>query len=77
MTKPTILEDLQAAFPRWTIWRSSAGRLWATRNQRLTDAQMELGLSHTIDGDDAPQLVERLRGEENAGASGDQGGPTT
>jgi hypothetical protein len=64
MSTPTILEDLQAAFPEWTIWRSSAGRLWATRNKRLTNVEIDHGLSHTIDGDDASRLVERLREQE-------------
>ncbi|MEU7916572.1 hypothetical protein [Microbispora bryophytorum] len=64
MSTTTTFEDLQAAFPRWTIWRSSADRLWATRNQRLTDAQLSHGLSHTIDADDADQLVAQLRDQE-------------
>lgn len=64
MSTPKILSDLQAAFPKWTIWRSSCGRLWATRNKRLTDEQINHGLSQTIDADDAPGLVERLREQE-------------
>lgn len=68
MATTTTFTDLQTAFPGWTIWRSSADRLWATRNQRLTDAQLDHGLSHTIDADDADQLVARLRHQEELAA---------
>lgn len=68
MSTPTTFEDLQAAFPHWTIWRSSADRVWATRDQRLTDAQLSHGLSHTIDADDADQLVAQLRNQEQLAA---------
>ncbi|GGO12029.1 hypothetical protein GCM10010116_24150 [Microbispora rosea subsp. aerata] len=68
MSTTTTLEDLRAAFPNWTIWQSSADRLWATRNQRLTDVQLQHGLSHTIDADDAQQLVALLRQEEELAA---------
>ncbi|MEW9553203.1 hypothetical protein [Nonomuraea sp. NPDC050783] len=67
MTTPVILEDLQAAFPGWCIWRSSAGRLWATRNgRRLSPREMDHGLSQTIDADDIAQLAERLKEQEAA-----------
>ncbi|MGW5261035.1 hypothetical protein ACWEQG_08685 [Microbispora sp. NPDC004025] len=68
MPTTTTFEDLQAAFPCWTIWRSSADRLWATRNQRLSDTQLDHGLSHTIDADDADQLVLQLRHQEELAA---------
>ncbi|NJP25714.1 hypothetical protein FLW53_16215 [Microbispora sp. SCL1-1] len=68
MSPTTTFANLQAAFPQWTIWRSSADRLWATRNQRLTDAQLSHGLSHTIDADDADQLVARLCDQEELAA---------
>ncbi|MGI5160827.1 hypothetical protein [Microbispora sp. CA-102843] len=68
MSTTTTFEDLQAAFPHWTIWRSSADRLWATRNQRLTDAQLNRGLSHTIDADNADQLVAQLHHQEELAA---------
>ncbi|WP_432930393.1 hypothetical protein ACQPZZ_08200 [Microbispora sp. CA-135349] len=68
MPTTTTFEDLQAAFPTWTIWRSSADRLWATRNQRLTDVQLDHGLSHTVDGDDAEQLIAQLRHQEELAA---------
>ena len=65
MSTPVILEDLQAAFPGWCIWRSSAGRLWATRNSRhLTDEEVNRGLYQTIDADDVAELAQHLRDQE-------------
>lgn len=65
MSTPVILEDLQAAFPGWCIWRSSAGRLWATRNGRhLTDEEVSRGLYQTIDADDVAELAQQLRDQE-------------
>ncbi|MFF4991150.1 hypothetical protein ACFY19_28480 [Streptosporangium saharense] len=68
MSKPVILADLQAAFPEWTIWRSSTGRLWATRNRRLTGAQREQGLDQTVSDEDVHQLVEQLRHQDRLAA---------
>ncbi|MEV8632194.1 hypothetical protein AB0395_11120 [Streptosporangium sp. NPDC051023] len=65
MSTPVILEDLQAAFPGWCIWRSSEERLWATRNGRhLTDEEVERGLCQTVDADSVPDLAQRLRDQE-------------
>ncbi|XVQ86500.1 hypothetical protein ACQP2K_03470 [Microbispora siamensis] len=55
------VNGLGEAFPGWSIWRSSAGRLWATRNGRLTNEDHNRGLCQTIDGDDVAQLAEELR----------------
>ncbi|MFC4006702.1 hypothetical protein ACFOY2_05685 [Nonomuraea purpurea] len=67
MSTPAILEDLQKAFPGWRIWRSSAGRLWATRNgRRLSQQEVDDGLCQTIDADDVAQLAERLKEQEAA-----------
>lgn len=67
MSTPVILEDLQAAFPGWCIWRSSAGRLWATRNgRRLSKTEIDHGLCQTLDADDVAELAERLREQEAA-----------
>ncbi|TYB63325.1 hypothetical protein FXF51_24405 [Nonomuraea sp. PA05] len=65
MPTPVILEDLQDAFPGWCIWRSSAGRLWATRNgRRLSRAEVNHGLCQTLDADDVASLAEQLRRQE-------------
>ncbi|MEO3790188.1 hypothetical protein ABGB14_08240 [Nonomuraea sp. B10E15] len=67
MSTPVILEDLQAAFPGWCIWRSSAGRIWATRNdRRLSQREIDHGLSQTTDADDIAQLAEQLKEQEAA-----------
>lgn len=61
-TVPVLtLSGLREAFPGWSIWRSSAGRLWATRNGRLTNEDYNRGLCQTIDGDDVGQLAEELQ----------------
>ncbi|MEU0518274.1 hypothetical protein [Streptosporangium sp. NPDC006007] len=66
MSTPVILEDLQAAFPGWRIWRSSAGRLWATRNGRhLTEEEVSRGLHQMVDADDVPGLARLLRDQED------------
>ncbi|MET8866289.1 hypothetical protein ABZW11_25420 [Nonomuraea sp. NPDC004580] len=65
MSTPVILEDLQAAFPGWCIWRSSAGRIWATRNgRRLSQHEIDHGLAQTIDADDIAQLADQLKEQE-------------
>jgi hypothetical protein len=49
-------EDLKAAieteFPGWIVWRSDAGRWYATRNGDLTDAQLQAGYAMTVAADD-------------------------
>ncbi|WP_182872947.1 hypothetical protein [Microbispora sp. H10670] len=55
------VSGLREAFPGWSIWRSSAGRLWATRNGHLTNEDYNRGLCQTVDGDDVGQLAEELR----------------
>jgi hypothetical protein len=49
-------EDLKAAieaeFPGWLVWRSDAGRWYATRSGDLTDAQLEAGYAMTVAADD-------------------------
>ena len=45
-------EDLKAAleaeFPGWLVWRSDAGRWYATRSGDLTDAQLQEGFAMTV-----------------------------
>ena len=58
-------EELKAAieqeFPGWLVWRSDAGRWYATRSGDLTDAQLQAGYAMTVAADDAPGLRELLR----------------
>jgi hypothetical protein len=57
-------EDLKAAiegeFPGWLVWRSDAGRWYATRSGDLTDAQLQAGYAMTVAADDAAGLRELL-----------------
>ncbi len=49
-------EDLKAAleaeFSGWLVWRSDAGRWYATRSGDLTDAQLQAGYAMTVAADD-------------------------
>ncbi|MES9542592.1 MULTISPECIES: hypothetical protein [unclassified Actinomadura] len=64
-------EDLKAAiegeFPGWQVWRSDAGRWYATRSGDLTDAQLQAGCAMTVAADDAEglrrTLLDQRRGE--------------
>ncbi|WUH97036.1 hypothetical protein OHR68_26275 [Spirillospora sp. NBC_00431] len=53
-------EDLKAAieedFPGWQVWRSDAGRWYATRSGDLTDAQLQAGYAMTVAADDSAGL---------------------
>ncbi|GAA1530632.1 hypothetical protein GCM10009678_10970 [Actinomadura kijaniata] len=68
-------EDLKAAieseFPGWLVWRSDAGRWYATRSGDLTDAQLQAGYAMTVAADDEPGLRELLR--EQAGRDAGNG----
>jgi len=52
---------LEAEFPGWHIWRSNAGRWWATRTGTILRRQ-DLGTSRvmTVDADDAITLRDQL-----------------
>ncbi|GAA3410061.1 MULTISPECIES: hypothetical protein [Streptosporangium] len=54
------LAEIAREFPDWTIWRSDAGRWWATRHHPLTSAQRDVGCAMTIDADDPEGLREQL-----------------
>ncbi|WP_067481461.1 hypothetical protein [Actinomadura hibisca] len=53
-------EDLKTAiereFPGWLVWRSDAGRWYATRSGDLTDAQLQAGYAMTVAADDSAGL---------------------
>ncbi|MEV5410906.1 hypothetical protein AB0K60_18945 [Thermopolyspora sp. NPDC052614] len=63
------LAEIAREYPDWTIWRSDAGRWWATRHHPLTDAQREIGCSMTIDADDPQGLREQLEEQEELARS--------
>ena len=66
--------DLKAAieseFPGWLVWRSDAGRWYATRTGDLTDAQLQAGFAMTVAADDSAGLRELLRDQQSKEASG-------
>ncbi|MGI5167922.1 hypothetical protein ACQEU3_26590 [Spirillospora sp. CA-253888] len=57
-------EDLKTAiereFPGWLVWRSDAGRWYATRSGDLTDAQLQAGYAMTVAADDSAGLRDLL-----------------
>jgi hypothetical protein len=55
------ISQLEAAFPGWHIWRSSAGRWWATRTGSVPRRE-ELGTGRvmTLDSDDEADLRSQL-----------------
>ncbi|MGI5203500.1 hypothetical protein ACQEU6_18250 [Spirillospora sp. CA-108201] len=67
-------EDLKAAiegdFPGWQVWRSDAGRWYATRSGDLTDAQLQAGCAMTVAADDSGGLRRTLLDQ----ACGESGG---
>lgn len=68
-------DDLKAAFeeefPGWVVWRSDAGRWYATRTGDLTDAQLQAGYAMTVAADDASGLRALLA--EQAGRGREEG----
>jgi len=55
------IAQLEAEFPGWHIWRSNAGRWWATRTG-LVRRRENLGTGRvmTVDADDERGLREQL-----------------
>jgi hypothetical protein len=52
---------LEAEFPGWHIWRSSAGRWWATRTGSvLRREELGTGRVMTVDADSDTELREQL-----------------
>jgi hypothetical protein len=55
------LAKLEAEFPGWHIWRSDAGRLWATRTGAVLRRQpLGAGRVMTVDADDPGALRSQL-----------------
>ncbi len=59
------IAQLEAEFPGWHIWRSSAGRWWATRTG-LVVRQENLGTGRvmTLDADDEADLRRQLTAQD-------------
>ena len=55
------IAQLEAEFPGWHIWRSSAGRWWATRTGSvLRREDLGTGRVMTLDSDDEGGLRDQL-----------------
>ncbi|SDI05387.1 hypothetical protein SAMN05421505_1329 [Sinosporangium album] len=65
------LADIAREFPAWTIWRSDAGRWWATRHHPLTVVERDAGCAMTIDADDPDGLRRQLTDQLQRAATAD------
>jgi hypothetical protein len=55
---------LEAEFPGWHIWRSNAGRWWATRTGSVPRRDdLGTGRVMTLDADDEPELRGQLESQ--------------
>ncbi|GLW09061.1 hypothetical protein Misp01_41900 [Microtetraspora sp. NBRC 13810] len=63
------LAEIAREYPDWTIWRSDAGRWWATRHHPLSVAEREAGCAMTIDADTPGELREQLTDQRERAAS--------
>ncbi|PKK13313.1 hypothetical protein [Thermomonospora sp. CIF 1] len=52
----TLKAAIEEEFPGWKVWRSDAGRWYATRSGDLTDAQLQAGCATTVAADDSAGL---------------------
>ncbi|RJL35835.1 hypothetical protein [Bailinhaonella thermotolerans] len=58
------LAELADQHPNWMIFRSDAGRFWASLRRGLTRYEMAECCDRTVDADDLTTLAERLREQE-------------
>ena len=55
------ITEIEAEYPGWHIWRSNAGRWWATRTGLvLRRENLGTGRVMTVDADDEASLREQL-----------------
>jgi hypothetical protein len=61
MVLPTDLAQLSSGYPGWHIWRSQAGRWWATRLGKVAwDTHHDPDFAMTIDADTPEGLAKQL-----------------
>ena len=58
------IAQVEADFPGWHIWRSNAGRWWATRTGSVRHREdLGTGRVMTLDSDDERGLRDQLAGQ--------------
>ena len=58
------IAQLESEFPGWHIWRSNAGRWWATRTGSVPHRDdLGTGRVMTLDADDEPDLRQQLESQ--------------
>ncbi|MET8861524.1 hypothetical protein ABZW11_01075 [Nonomuraea sp. NPDC004580] len=63
-TLPCDLDDLRAAFPGWSLFRSDTGAFYGTRRGvRLRDADIDEGFQQTVGADDVESFVSLLQAQ--------------
>ena len=61
-----LVTEIEGQFPGWHIWRSNAGRWWATRTGTvLRREDLGVGRVMTLDADDAKSLRAQLLTQAN------------
>ncbi|GIH73235.1 hypothetical protein [Sphaerimonospora thailandensis] len=66
------LDDVRDAFPEWVLFRSDAGRLWASRKTPFSAAEEKAGAFRTVDGDDAAELAAAVAAQEDLAGEASQ-----
>lgn len=56
--------------PGWRVFRSTAGRWWATRERPFAEAENQAGAWRTVDGDDEIELRQAIAEQESRAALG-------
>jgi hypothetical protein len=65
MAIPTTLQQIEAEFPGWGVWRSDTSRWWAFRTARnpLTIEQLRAGCRLIVQADTYEDLRTEIRSE--------------
>lgn len=60
----TRIEEIEAAFPAWSVWVSDTGNWWASLRGALTLDQIAAGCSPYVRAEDADELLNDLADRE-------------
>jgi hypothetical protein len=64
-----VTDSRTSDVPRgWRVWRSDAGRYWATRMDAFSRAAERAGAARTVDGDTLPTLCRSIAEQESTAA---------